>query len=79
MPPMQVFHSGTKQDASGQVVSAGGRVLAVTALADDQQEAQRLAYQVNDSLILHDFHSFSRPPLSSIRSHGRHLLCLREA
>ncbi|KAK9820733.1 hypothetical protein WJX74_007258 [Apatococcus lobatus] len=41
----KVFHSGTKQNASGQVVSAGGRVLAVTAMADDQQEAQRLAYK----------------------------------
>ena len=43
---LQVFHSGTKQDAAGQVVSAGGRVLAVTAMADEQQQAQHYAYKV---------------------------------
>ena len=60
-----------------RVVSAGGRVLAVTALADDQQEAQRLAYQVNDLLILQDIQSFSRPPLPSIRPYRRYILRLR--
>ena len=44
---LQVFHSGTKLDASGQLVAAGGRVLAVTAIADDQQQAQQLAYEVS--------------------------------
>lgn len=33
--PALVFHAGTKRDAEGDVVSSGGRVLAVTAYGDD--------------------------------------------
>jgi phosphoribosylamine--glycine ligase len=36
-----VFHAGTARDASGALVTAGGRVLAVTGVADDFREAQR--------------------------------------
>jgi phosphoribosylamine--glycine ligase len=36
-----VFHAGTALDASGRLVTAGGRVLAVTAVADTFAEAQR--------------------------------------
>ncbi len=38
-----VFHAGTAQH-DGQVVTAGGRVLCVTALGDDVQAAQQRAY-----------------------------------
>ncbi len=38
-----VFHSGTKYDDNGQLVTNGGRVLGVTALADDLQAARDLA------------------------------------
>ena len=38
-----VFHSGTKFDDDGQLVTNGGRVLGVTALADDLQAARDLA------------------------------------
>ena len=38
-----VFHSGTKFDDAGQLVTNGGRVLGVTALADDLQAARDLA------------------------------------
>lgn len=42
-PLVQVFHAGTAlQD--GQVVSAGGRVLGVTALGDDLRQAKDRAY-----------------------------------
>ena len=42
-----VFHAGTKEE-SGQVVTNGGRVLAVTALHDQLESALELAYhQVN--------------------------------
>lgn len=34
-----IFHAGTKNDDAGNVVSNGGRVLSVTALAEDWQEA----------------------------------------
>ena len=44
-PDSKVFHAGTAlQD--GRVVTAGGRVLCVTALGDSVAQAQRLAYRV---------------------------------
>jgi phosphoribosylamine--glycine ligase len=35
-----VFHAGTKRDATGALVTAGGRVLAVTGLGEGMQQAQ---------------------------------------
>ncbi|MDH7453841.1 phosphoribosylamine--glycine ligase [Luteimonas composti] len=43
-PVAKVFHAGTTLDAEGRVVTAGGRVLCVTALGDTVAEAQRHAY-----------------------------------
>jgi phosphoribosylamine---glycine ligase len=43
-PDAKVFHAGTTVDASGAVVTSGGRVLCVTALGSDIAEAQRQAY-----------------------------------
>lgn len=40
-PGVTVFHAGTRRDASGQLVTAGGRVLAVTAVAPTFAEARR--------------------------------------
>jgi phosphoribosylamine--glycine ligase len=40
-----VFHAGTKLDEAGNVVSNGGRVLAVTSYGDDYQEAIKKSYQ----------------------------------
>lgn len=45
MPRTQVFHAGTALNAGGELVSAGGRVLNVTALGADVAEAQANAYQ----------------------------------
>jgi phosphoribosylamine--glycine ligase len=42
-PELQVFHAGTAL-REGQVVTNGGRVLAVTALGDDLQQARERAY-----------------------------------
>jgi phosphoribosylamine--glycine ligase len=39
-----VFHSGTSV-RDGQVVTSGGRVLTVTALGSDQEEARARAYE----------------------------------
>jgi phosphoribosylamine--glycine ligase len=36
-----VFHAGTSRDAQGRLVTAGGRVLAVSAVAPDIEQAQR--------------------------------------
>ena len=40
-----VFHAGTERDASGRVVTAGGRVLGVTALGRDVAAARARAYE----------------------------------
>jgi len=41
---VKVFHAGTKFDANGNVVTAGGRVLTVCALGDDLKQARDRAY-----------------------------------
>jgi phosphoribosylamine--glycine ligase len=43
-PGVKVYHSGTKRGPSGEILSAGGRVLAVTALGRDRGEARMKAY-----------------------------------
>jgi len=42
---LRVFHAGTKALPTGKLVTAGGRVLGVTALGKDVQDAARAAYQ----------------------------------
>lgn len=44
-----VFHAGTKLEG-GQVVTAGGRVLAVTGVGSDLAEARRVAYDLVDRI-----------------------------
>jgi phosphoribosylamine--glycine ligase len=39
-----VFHAGTSEK-DGQILTSGGRVLCVTALADSVKQAQQKAYQ----------------------------------
>ena len=47
---VHVFHAGTAlQD--GQIVTAGGRVLCVTALGDNVRTAQKRAYEVADGIV----------------------------
>lgn len=41
---VKVFHAGTRLDAAGRVVTAGGRVLTVCALGDDIAAARENAY-----------------------------------
>jgi phosphoribosylamine--glycine ligase len=48
-PDLQVFHAGTAQ-ADGQLVTSGGRVLCVTALADSVKLAQQRALSVVQQL-----------------------------
>ncbi|SNX84215.1 probable bifunctional purine biosynthetic protein ade1 [Melanopsichium pennsylvanicum] len=40
-----VYHAGTKIDANGQLVTAGGRVIVVSAFGDTLQQAVELAYK----------------------------------
>jgi phosphoribosylamine---glycine ligase len=49
---VQVFHAGTKMNESGELVSSGGRVLCITALAQTVKAAQMHAYEVVDQIKL---------------------------
>jgi len=51
----KVFHAGTEQKA-GQVVTAGGRVLCVTALGDTVKAAQTAAYQIAQPITWEHVH-----------------------
>ncbi len=46
----QVTHAGTARNAEGQIVTAGGRVLGVTALGADAQSAREAAYAAADMI-----------------------------
>jgi phosphoribosylamine--glycine ligase len=43
---VEIFHAGTKRDDAGRLVTAGGRVLAVTAVADTFDAAQARSREV---------------------------------
>ena len=43
-PGVEIFHSGTATDAAGNIVTAGGRVLGITAAADNLRRALGKAY-----------------------------------
>jgi phosphoribosylamine--glycine ligase len=45
LPMVRVFHAGTKRRPDGALLTAGGRVLGVTALGDTLAEARDRAYQ----------------------------------
>lgn len=45
-----IFHAGTALDPAGQVVTAGGRVLTVTGVADDLPQALKRAYAAIDHI-----------------------------
>jgi phosphoribosylamine---glycine ligase len=45
-----VFHAGTKLNDAGEIVAAGGRVLAVSATGVDVKLAQQRAYQAVDAI-----------------------------
>ncbi len=50
MPGVMVYHAGTALDADGSLVTAGGRVLDVTAVADTFEDARNLAYEACDKI-----------------------------
>jgi phosphoribosylamine--glycine ligase len=49
-PRVVVFHAGTRRDAAGRFLTAGGRVLGVTARGATLAEARRLAYAAADQI-----------------------------
>lgn len=50
VPGVTVFHAGTRAQGNGEVVTAGGRVLSVTAIGKDVDEAADRAYQIADAI-----------------------------
>jgi phosphoribosylamine--glycine ligase len=50
-----VFHAGTKR-TNGDTVTAGGRVLAVSALGNTQDEARRRAYDAVSQIHFENCH-----------------------
>ncbi len=51
-----IFHAGTKQDEQGNIVTCGGRVLGVTALAPTLSAAIDLAYKGVDGIKFENAH-----------------------
>lgn len=54
-----VYHAGTGQDESGGLVTAGGRVLGITALGEDREAARTAAYKALESINFEGLHSRS--------------------
>src|SRR5690606_10681806 len=50
VPEVVVFHGSTQRTARGDVVTAGGRVLCVTAMGQDLEEARSRAYEAYDRI-----------------------------
>jgi phosphoribosylamine--glycine ligase len=50
LPNVQVFHAGTSPDPEGRLVTAGGRVLGVTAVGSDMTSALATAYAAVDHI-----------------------------
>ena len=68
----KVFHAGTAQDAAGNVVSAGGRVLCVAALGDSVSNAQQRAYAGVDKIHwANEFHRHDIGWRAIAREQGR--------
>ncbi len=49
-----IFHSGTTRDASGHILTNGGRVLSVTSLASNLREARQQVYEVVNQITWGD-------------------------
>ncbi|MBW9207334.1 phosphoribosylamine--glycine ligase [Mumia sp. zg.B53] len=60
---VDVIHAGTALDAAGQLVTAGGRVLAVTASGPDLDAARRRAYEAVDLITIDG--AFSRRDIAA--------------
>jgi phosphoribosylamine--glycine ligase len=56
IPGVVVFHAGTELDASGRLVTAGGRVLGVTATGRDLRAARETAYRAVGEIHWDDEH-----------------------
>jgi len=50
IPEVVIFHAGTQRTAKGDIVTAGGRVLCITAMGKDLEEARQRAYEAYDRI-----------------------------
>lgn len=50
LPGAQIFHAGSRLDDAGNLLTAGGRVLGVTCLADSLQQAVDACYRAAESI-----------------------------
>jgi phosphoribosylamine--glycine ligase len=55
-PQVEVFHAGTKRSDDGEWITAGGRVLGVTAVADNLDSALDRAYSAVDDITWDGMH-----------------------
>ena len=53
-PDVKTFHAGTALDSNGNLVAVGGRVLGVTAMGNDLQQARDRAYQAIEVIDWHE-------------------------
>ena len=56
LPDVYIFQAGTARNTAGELVTAGGRVLAVCALGDNVSEAQKRAYTAVKKIHWHGAH-----------------------
>ena len=56
LPGVVVFHAGTTHDAEGRLLTAGGRVLAVTGIGEELRQALGRAYQAIDRIQFEGMH-----------------------
>jgi phosphoribosylamine---glycine ligase len=61
---VEVYHAGTAAGPDGQVVTAGGRVLAVSALGDDLATARARAYDAAGRAHFED--AYHRPDIAAV-------------
>ena len=61
MPGVELFHAGTARDGD-RLVTAGGRVLVVTATAPSMTEAAMRAYEAADRIQFEGKHSGATSP-----------------
>ncbi len=69
MEGVKVFHAGTVRDDEGRFLTAGGRVLGVTALGEDLEAARRRAYEAVDRIHFEGAHF--RRDIGGRRASGR--------
>ncbi|MEG1501869.1 MAG: phosphoribosylamine--glycine ligase [Synergistaceae bacterium] len=51
-----IYHAGTAKNVNGEIVTSGGRVLTVVALANTLKEAKQLAYKRVKTITFKDMH-----------------------